>query len=397
MIFLLQLLLATSTALGQATFGPEIELRGARHNINTGCLGGFIAGVGVQGANAVGALAQENPDPEAHGITALATAGGQVLCIRVSRYSDFSGKHYLKKIEDDLKRTQPDVKREWIKDGHLKTSAIRATYPDGRVIVFSQDPGVIEVKIPKITAEQARVENNFLQKEIWDRSERVGLKAPKSDGPWNGGHVHMGIEEALDNDPKKLKNMVFDHLLHPELADGVLGRDAIGPGRGFALNAKIVDVNKKRNQLEAFGKEMDEMAARGEKLTPEKIQSIEKRYNSIFGKSSELHINGKFGTVERRGPRSPKNADEFAKVVELYDARVKYTNSLEDVELPKNFEAPKTPEEKAAAFKKYVEQSGRNYRDFKDLAPASLQVGGAAAKPSLSPKASCLFEALEAI
>lgn len=395
------------TTWAQGTFGPEIEFTSKKYLRGQACEGIRVIGTPASAGTAALAAGQYATGQDATNtlLTTMAIYTPAAICLS-HLFHDPTGKKYLEQIRADYQRTNPEVKIENIISGTLKKEALRMTYPNGRVIEFTQDPNVIEVKIPKITAKDGRDDIEFFQNEIWNRSQRVGLKIPQTDGPWNGGHVHMGIKEALGNKPENLKKMVYDHFLHGELANGVLGRDALGPESfKFSYNARPLKIGEKYDRIKEFGDEMDAMAARGEDLDSEKIKDLVKKYPDLFQKggnrvlgANELVINAEYGTVERRGPRSPKSAKELAKTLELFDARAKYTNSLPDVKLPdpKVFQEARTDAEKAARFKKYVEESGLDYDEYKDLAPPNLRVS-TADTPSLSREASCLLRGLDAL
>ncbi|RZA08316.1 MAG: hypothetical protein EOP11_05215 [Proteobacteria bacterium] len=134
--------LALLPSLSSAQFGTEIELVGARHRAEVACFAGSVAGVGA-GAG-VAAFAD---DKEGKGYVVMGlVAGVPALCVPYRLAAGGAQDAYLNRIEAALRAQSPEAKISIVPSGSLKQNAVEAVYPDGTRIVFSQDPGVIEIK-----------------------------------------------------------------------------------------------------------------------------------------------------------------------------------------------------------------------------------------------------------
>lgn len=385
----------------ETTFGPEIEFSSKKYWKGIACEG--VKRIGIAGAygTIIYGVAASEMDSDKYKVVAASAAATAACLVLRNTITNSVGSNYLDEINSDLASKSPMAQREWVQDGKAQLRALKVTYSDGTVIVFSQDPSVIEVKVPRITSRQAQQKQDFLQDEIWNRLERIGLKVPTTDGPWNGGHIHIGIDSGLDGSPKNLKKFVFDYAQHNELSSGVLGRDALGTERwNYSANVRQLNLESNYEKLVSFGKEMDALEAVGKKLDQQVLQEIVKKYPGLFKKGSELSIRPELGTVELRGARSPKSADELARITEIYDARTQYTNGLDDVSLPKKgeFQPARTPAQKAERYREYIEEPGLDYERYKTLAPEKFQEPNPAALsiPN-TPQGRCILEKLNAL
>lgn len=352
--------------------GPEIELRGKKQIPSMLCQAGTQAAFGVALTGVAGAayLKATDRDGEALG-PILSSAGGlgggvgvAVACIALTIQDPAITDGYLRKIHANLlpREKAGELKLRWSEESVYR--ALEVTYADGRKIVFSKDPNVMEVKISPIRPGELEAALDFYQKEIFETARAVGLKPPRLDGPWNGGHIHVDLAEAFGNDPVKFKNFLLDYIEHTELADGVLIKDS--------YLTPAIDSIKQREAIEQLVASLDYLAEQGEKLDIVDINEL--AATGLFGKRNALNLNTIYKTFELRGQRSQKSAAELLKVMRLIQARIKYTNGLP----PKEFH-PKpvkmSLEEKRKAFRAYVEEAGLSYEEFKDLAPRKYQDG----------------------
>lgn len=204
-----------------------------------------------------------------------------------------------------------------------------------------------------------------MQQELFNAIEHVKLHVLKLDGPWNGGHIHIDIKIAFQNDPQKLKSFIIDQINHPEFSNGVLVWDPI--------NAKPINIQKKKKELEYIFDLLDKWTEEKASLDFDKLEMLKKNL-TIFGKGSALNINLSYGTVEVRGLRSYTSPQHLIKMVNLLDARIKYTNSHpQEINWHKNQKM--STYTKSLSFKKYIEETGLTYENYYELAAKRFRIG----------------------
>lgn len=367
-----------------AKIGPEIELQGPRHLPGLVCTlvarpavsSGVLAAAtsGLLAGPVVAALMKF--DPSALAFTSFgagsAASGGMILfsiyCNRnKSALGVSANDRYLERISRELeplaREGKVTVKKVGVPVGDLQS--VRVTYPTGEVIEFGRDPNTIEVHLNPMPASELKSKEKFLQAEIFDRAARVGLRPPRWDGPWNGGHVHVDIETGLKSDPANLKKAVFDYVSHGELAGGLLCRDR--------YNARPISLRRNRADLERLGKYLDGLKAEGKKLTPPVLHQLVRDFPKIFGKRSALNLKPSLGTLEFRALRAQASAEVLADVALLVSASIEYTNGLPDVPLPRS-DGLGAPGAWPERYRQYVEERGLSYDRFKKLIPGKYWI-----------------------
>lgn len=386
---LLQILaLASLAALGglsaralaaEPKFGPEIELLGKKQKAVMLCFAALpvspvaLGALAPSGALSVFHLVRGPEAEESGGITAekifaasSLTSAAVVLCAFQRTLDEKVGDGYLLRLASLLEERaqRGELTVNWIKDGHFKRNALVVDYANGRRIIFSQDPSVMELKLPGITAADFAEYRPFYQKELFDLTRRAGLRAPLLDGPWNGGHVHIDVASAFDSDPSRLRNFLLDFVEHPELADGVLVWDK--------FNAAPISPDDEG--LAWVLHHLDRMIQKKQKLEPLSLQYLSS--SPVFGKQSALNINPGFGTLEIRSLRSYRDARQLADTFALLEARIKHTNGIDAKPHSPWKKKPMSRAEKAAAFRRYVEETGLDYEKYKYLSARRFREPG---------------------
>ena len=102
--------------------------------------------------------------------------------------------------------------------------AVRVTFPDDWWFQVSLDPGVIEVQAKPETFERYRQLEPRIREFIFKSANKVDLAPHPNLG---GGHIHMGLLSAFDNNQLLFRNYVVDTMNHPELAMGIFSKDYI--------------------------------------------------------------------------------------------------------------------------------------------------------------------------
>lgn len=360
---LINLLVSLPLIAGEAKFGPEIEFRGLGQQPGLVCKSApAVVPVLLAGSAVVGVIEDGKKQT---GLAGMGATGLMVVgCVTVNNLA--ISETYLKKLHRHLlpREKNGELTLTWGYDENLPVKKfLTVEYKNGKKIVFGLDPTVVEVKMPGLTAEQMASDSGFYQKEIYENARAVGLKIPRTDGPWNGGHIHIDIASAFDSDPLKFRNFLVDFLNHPELASGVMVKDPI--------SARPIDLKAFAGETFEIVQQLERWAEEGKKIGLLEINELKSMGNGLFGKKSALNLNGKFGTLELRGLRSQKNALTLRDVMRLLQARINLTNENMPEIAPK---LKMTKKEKSLAFKEYVEGGDLNYEDYKHLAARRYQL-----------------------
>jgi hypothetical protein len=383
---------AITSPLTNARMGPEIEFRGLKHLPALLC---SPAGPGttlrlpfptvVSGAATVGftasviaqAKAGENASPKqiATGGLAALSFGSLlyfILCDSVvtGSYSLYMEDLYAlleKKCAEEkncrLSRVTRRYRARVYEDIVLdfdKVTEINRPFQ----IRFTHDPSVVEVHFTPLNSEEAEKMVPFLDKNIYQNTARVGLKIPRIDGPWNGGHIHIDLETAFGpNDWEGLRNFVADLGNHQELSDGILGWDPVNAKTTQFSDEHLINL---RDLIEDLDNQM-----RGE-ARPLVATFREKSLGGFYG---AFRFNIVYNTIELRFPRSQSSARELALLMKLINGRIRYIRSL-----PKGTrvlllwrEGALTAQEKMNRFYQYARESGLDNSEIKELVPARFK------------------------
>lgn len=93
-------------------------------------------------------------------------------------------------------------------------------FPNSFWINIGCDPGTVEIQTPPLSLEEYTSLGDFIQENIYDVAETVGLKSIRN----YDGHSNFGVLSAFDN-VKEFASFLLDQVNHPELALGILGQD----------------------------------------------------------------------------------------------------------------------------------------------------------------------------
>ncbi|RME18331.1 MAG: hypothetical protein D6797_00640 [Bdellovibrio sp.] len=125
---------------------------------------------------------------------------------------------YLNYLEKKLIEEAPEGRKFSHPPGGPKRIFIS---PDGWSFNVTTDLGVIEVKMPPMTAEDYMKYESDIQKAIFDSAYNVGMIPLLFLG---GGHISIGLD-YFKNDLLLLRNFIVDFINHNELSMGILNYD----------------------------------------------------------------------------------------------------------------------------------------------------------------------------
>ncbi len=234
------------------------------------------------------------------------------------------------------------------------------TYPDGFKVMFTHDPSVIEVKTSPVSAEGIEKRIALIQADVFETMKKVGLRAPRLDGPWNAGQIHIGTEDFKNI--AQLRNFLADIYNHPELSEGILGLDPIeaqmrGKDGGKRLKEAIEHLDTVIKSTPTAS--IESVAADLENILPKDGYGVTFREN--------------FKTVELRFIRAQLNAQQLSDIANLYQARLLYIVSLGDAPIAlKKIPRKLSAAQKLSMYQEFVEQSGQNWEHYRKLAPSYL-------------------------
>ncbi|MCO5142679.1 MAG: hypothetical protein M9962_06285 [Oligoflexia bacterium] len=246
-------------------------------------------------------------------------------------------------------------------------------YPDGFEVHFTHDNSVIEVKTTPLTAKNAKIQTERLQTDVWDMLKKIGLTPPRFDGPWNGGHIHIGLDSAFKN-LGHFKSFLNDLLEHPELAEGILGNDQLEAASPSKNNGARI-----RDLLDSLQEIPDH-----EKVTHENVRKL--LYKKLPKDGFGIVYHPFLRTIELRFIRSQKSASVLEKIIRLIDQRIKYLAESPSIKPITDISfRPKSDSEKIRDFQRYIEETGLSWDEYEELVPTKKArwIGNFNAKCSL--------------
>lgn len=235
---------------------------------------------------------------------------------------------------------------------------MRLTYPDGTQVTFSHDPSVVEVNTSPLTVESLERNLKSMQSDVFDLLKQEGLAPPSLDGPWSGGHVHIGVKDSFKN-LAHLRDFLADLHAHPELGYGILLEDqiegpSVGSKGGERLREAIEAIDQRMKVSGDFDKEAAEILAK-----------------HLRKDGSGLVFNPKYETIELRFIRAQKSAADLLRLFKLLEARIE---SLRDraqrLPLAKASPPRGTVAQRRAGYRDYVEGAGLKWEEYESLAPS---------------------------
>lgn len=252
-----------NTAWTENRFGPEIELHSVTHKTIHICIKGGV--YFVTGVLAYPIWARQNRE-DISPVYNATTFGVGFGCYAAFLLDGKLSELYLKKIEQKLQPRvdSSELKVEWQDSvGEMKRKGLKLTYPSGDYIVFSSDPQTIEVTMNPQTSGELIAKTDFYDQEIYELAKSVGLRPPVKDGFWNGGHIHIDLDQAFGGDPQKFKNFIIDFWSHGELARGILVDDP--------FNAGPIRSKRQLRDIKSLAEYLDVLSVQGKRLTSREI------------------------------------------------------------------------------------------------------------------------------
>lgn len=287
--------------------------------------------------------------------------------------SESAQQRYLKAVlELLLKENKKQNEFKSIEADRTHTDSIRLTMWDGTQINVGTDPGVLEVQVSPLSLKQWKKKSKIFQKYIFDVMKNVGLKPHEREG---AGHVNIGLQ-YFDSRPELVERFIIDYLNHP------------GVGVVFnSLSANLEDAPSieqyaMQNKFEFDDFEELKSDAKDSRLLPvREFKNNKHNWRSLFNYLSEKYtaigLRGysyvsetvlPTGRLEMRQFRPQQTMDEYVKILEMFEARIKY------LEKQKGRPALETGSIKdgwvfLGQFADYIEDVGLNLKDYKSLMP----------------------------
>ncbi len=281
----------------------------------------------------------------------------------------------------------------------------KVIYPGGYWFEVNTDPGVIEVQGKPVTLREFREVQDRLQRDLFDVA-RSAKYYPRSN-TYGAGHIHIGAREAgFGENPDLLRNFLMDFFNHHELATGVLEWDT---NNALSIPENKLEVRKSilaafedydRSAREVFdlkdlvGKIKDAYA-----LDPNgsKYQSINLDHLWIQTPPGAVYDpvrkewkvrRGKVkmgGTIEIRSIKAQESAEDFARLTELFQARIEKLKNIPALLRAGDWKLEKSKPNMVARFRTYVEETGLDFKDYRHFLPEWLSFYGRGAKSYAEP------------
>lgn len=265
------------------------------------------------------------------------------------------------------------------------------------------DPGVLETQtFPMSLNQMGREERNYaaiIQRDIFEVASELELVPDKEYG---GGHIHLDIESTFGDNEIAFRNFIVD-FYNNALALEALENDPqsarvlaqMSPQARANFKKVIFEFDQSNEKGIEGMRSLARMLADGV-YKPEydkiKENTMIDRYDKYVGlsvmslneKPTVIELQGENielgSTMEIRALRAQRNVDELTLLVHLFEQRIKKiienSDRIEYKEVAMNETYSKvTHSDKAAvieAFKKYIEQAGLVWDDYKDMADRNL-------------------------
>lgn len=256
-------------------------------------------------------------------------------------------------------------------DGALFRETV--SFTGGLVVEITQDPGVFEVKsTPKSLAEWKALKTE-VQSGIFDVFKKQNLVPHEREG---AGHLNIGLK-YFENNPTLLRNFIVDFYNNPGVGlvlNSLADNDAYAsyldklPTYAFqTMRANLTAIDAKSSLsthevLQAFNYLINKYVAlgiRGASVQPEV---------SPTGLYPHYQLTP-ISRLEIRTLRPQANMNDFIKVIEIFEARIRYREKyLGKIPLkePKRFtDAWDALQE----FAKYLDEAGLDWTKYKSLMP----------------------------
>jgi len=257
------------------------------------------------------------------------------------------------------------------------------TYRDGVWFDISLDPAVVEVQASPMTASEWAKNSDRFQKDVFETAKFIGLEPHPDIG---GGHIHIGLDSAFEQDSMLFRNFIVDFTNHPELARGVLSHDeSNSPALADAENEIKEEFQKVIHYFDqGLIRRIEDLAHKIEvsvyhynydansldahaKYQALSLSRVTDNSFKVFG-----NLKSEQRTVELRAIRAQTSFNDYLKQIKLFEARLRYLKTLDH---PVEFIDPhrQFTRKKMEAFRRYVEEPGLKWDDYRTLAPRDFQ------------------------
>lgn len=297
--------------------------------------------------------------------------------LQIENASDIKMREAFAEVMKRICKERNDCVVEKVEDPYgddYVTTRYKITYRDGWWWKITTDPSVVEIVTKPETKERFQELRERIQNDIFNAAKTIGLEAPKFGNISNGGHINIGAENTFQNDPMLFRNFVVDFMNHSELATGILLNDRYN---ALPLNAS----EKKRERFAEVIRRFD----RGE-ITTSYDLALEIN-NNVYDYHSKpdghkedalfmipMITNKKRSQrLEVRSVRAQRSADDFIKLITLFQARIDYLRTVEKPIKYVNRPPITDVRESAMAFNKYLTESGLNWDDYASVIPSVYQ------------------------
>lgn len=294
----------------------------------------------------------------------------------------------IKKMQDHLIDGQPEGAKFENIGGHFLS-------PNGWSFFVTTDPGVAEITVSPMTAEEWEKFVPDIQDAIFVSAANMGMFPQDYLG---GGHISVDIAH-FENNPLLLRNFLADLINHNELFMGALNYDVQNSASPFLY--KENNLNLVKNIFKQFDTNYRRRSSPRQKnrLLNRFLIELRDAFHSqdvIFFKTNvrairiqnELDNSGRpKGRIEIRGIRPQKSADMFLRQIRLLKGRIEYLSKIKkpiqiqaqvaiaenldlwDAELNDKYylwNPPVDPIKAIANFHKYVTESGEDWANHQD-------------------------------
>lgn len=250
----------------------------------------------------------------------------------------------------------------------------RVSFNDSWYFQIETDPGAIEIQAkPTSLVDNIKLYDRYNEM-IFNTATEIGLSTSnkfQTTKDWAGGHIHIGIAEAFNNDVRHFRNFIVDYTNHLELAHEYFANDKkYAPSIAFLSNEQKANFAKLVRETD-LGKvpTIVDFATRLQK---------EVYFSNPFGQQAEKHqalnvmrivdsaYSEKEKTIELRGLRAQSNAKVYLLEQRLFEKRIIYLKNRAPISLSFEESMKHGDRQKVEMFYKYVTESGLPFKDYED-------------------------------
>lgn len=298
----------------------------------------------------------------------------------------------MTRMENHLVFGQPDGEKFEHKDRSDKF-----TSPNGWWFIVDTDPGVLEVTMKPMSADEIRLYKDDIQDAIFVSAANENLF------PWEymgGGHINIDLA-SFDDDYLWFRNFIIDYWNHNELAMGALGYDTHN-----ALSFSQMDIHSRREIKAAIaaadagrfgrGRQAIEGLASAIRAVTDATQDQywEKAWGRTgFSRRARNHdlnfdhiAESSSPRLEIRAVRPQKDMDVWLNQIELLEGRMEFLKTIrfpiplstvvdvvpatertsEERVRQMALNPPIKAQEALRSFWTYLHESGRDWNDYRD-------------------------------